>query len=368
MIDAELLIFGAGSHARKLARALRSTGRSILAFVTTQPSSYSHLDGIPVHSWETLPERLRGKRQVACGIFNRSDAYNKLATIMQANQFSRILWPWDYYPILCHQLGWCYWLDHQPKPLSAWQQDESYRELIFMLADEESKSIVNRILAFRQGEDLDFASYTSLESQYFNPITLTALPLNRPICFLDIGAYDGDTLQALCRQVKVAKAVLIEPDPQNFAQLKRRLDLLTHQYTELNPYALPVGAGDQYGFFSLAGEGEGVLVTTAEDISHSKHCSVTVVPLDDVIPADHFDFIKIDVEGSDLAALQGIQKLARRSHAILAISLYHRPHDIIEIPRAVMGLLRGLSYQYFIRQHMCNSFETVLYAVPSGGR
>ena len=85
---------------------------------------------------------------------------------------------------------------------------------------------------------------------------------------------------------------------------------------------------------------------------------------DDLFPWETVDFIKVDAEGADLDALLGITQLIRRSSPVLAISIYHRPNDITEIPIAISNILDGLDYSYFLRQHMFNSFDSVFYAVP----
>lgn len=368
MIDEKLLIFGAGSHARRLAASLCDRGNNVLGFVTTQQSPLQELEGLPVYDWDTVPDHLRGKCPVACGIFNRSDAYDQLAGIIQAHGFSRILWPWDYYPQLHHNLGWCYWLDPNPKTLSSWQEDPSYLKVASVLADSESRRILDRVLAFRTGGDLSFASYTSIDHQYFNPLSLSALPSDRSVSFLDIGAYDGDTLQELAQQVAVGQAVLVEPDPSNYTKLVRNLRRLTGLHPGLNAYALPLGAGNKFGILSLAGDGEASTMSMNGDKTQRASRIVTVVALDSMFPSECFDFIKIDVEGHDLQALLGMHDLLRRSHAVLAVSLYHRPQDIVHLPLAVMELIKELPYDYYIRQHMYNSFDTVLYAIPRGGK
>jgi len=364
MIDEKLLIFGAGSHARKLAGSLRIRGDNVLGFVTTHQSAYQELEGLPVYTWETIPYHLQGKCPIACGIFNRSHAYDQLAEIIRANGFSRVFWPWDYYPYLHHDLGWCYWLDPNPRSLSSWRQDSGYQKIVSNLFDSESRQTLDRVLAIRAGGDLAFASYTCPETQYFNQLSLGALNLERPVAFLDVGAYNGDTLESLIQRVAVAKAVLIEPDPANFTLLSQNLLRLARLHPGLNPYALPIGAGDVYSSLSLSGEGEATAVDISGDAGHRTTSFATISPLDSIMPSECFDFIKVDVEGYDLEALRGMRELLQRSHAVLAVSLYHRPLDVVNLPLSVIELLDGLPYQYFMRQHMHNSFDTVLYAIP----
>ena len=91
---------------------------------------------------------------------------------------------------------------------------------------------------------------------------------------------------------------------------------------------------------------------------------IHVVRGDDLFPFEKVDFIKIDAEGTDLDALLGMAGLIRRSSPVLAVSVYHQPRDIIDLPLAISVLLEGLSYRFYLRQHMYNSFDSVFYAAP----
>jgi len=368
MNNEKLLVFGAGKHGLRLALALQLNRHTVLGFVTTQQSTHQEVNGLPIYTWETIPHNLRGECTIAIGIFNRLNAYDELAAIINANGFNRIAWPWDYYPCLHQDLGWCYWLDSNPRTLSSWQQDPDYLKFASILADSESRRILDRILAFRVGEDLSYSSYVSPENQYFNPLSLDVLPTGEPIAFLDVGAYNGDTLEMLIKHVEVIKAVLIEPDPANYRLLTNKCLKLARLYPCLNSYALPIGAGDEFAYASFSGEGEAASANFGGDPDNASTHFPTIAPLDNIMPAERFDFIKVDVEGHDLAALKGMRKILQRSHAVIAVSLYHYPRDVVYLPLALMELLDGMTYNYYLRQHMNNSFDTVLYAVPGSKR
>ena len=72
------------------------------------------------------------------------------------------------------------------------------------------------------------------------------------------------------------------------------------------------------------------------------------------------DFIKMDIEGSELAALRGAESSMRRWRPKLAISLYHRPEDFFSIPIWISSL--GLGYRFFLDHYSIHQEETVLYA------
>ena len=73
------------------------------------------------------------------------------------------------------------------------------------------------------------------------------------------------------------------------------------------------------------------------------------------------DFIKMDIEGAELAALEGAQNCIREQHPKLIICVYHKPEDIIEIPAYILSLCPD--YKLYLRHYSLGHTETVLYAV-----
>lgn len=78
------------------------------------------------------------------------------------------------------------------------------------------------------------------------------------------------------------------------------------------------------------------------------------------VPAFHF--LKMDIEGSELAALKGAAASIRKFRPKLAISLYHKPNDIFEIPFFILENFRF--YEMYIGHYTIHNEETVLYCKP----
>ena len=73
------------------------------------------------------------------------------------------------------------------------------------------------------------------------------------------------------------------------------------------------------------------------------------------------DFVKLDIEGSELGALRGAESAIRRDRPKLAISLYHRPEDFFSIPTWIASL--NLGYKLYLDHYTIHQEETVLYAI-----
>lgn len=74
----------------------------------------------------------------------------------------------------------------------------------------------------------------------------------------------------------------------------------------------------------------------------------------------HLDMIKMDVEGSEIKALNGASQTVREFKPRLAISAYHKPEDLWEIPHKLKSL--NNNYKLFFGHHSPVQWESVFYA------
>ena len=74
------------------------------------------------------------------------------------------------------------------------------------------------------------------------------------------------------------------------------------------------------------------------------------------------DFIKLDVEGSELEVLKGAYKTIEKDRPQLAISIYHTIADFIEIPLYLKNTLEN--YTFHLGHYSYDLLETVIYAIP----
>ena len=84
------------------------------------------------------------------------------------------------------------------------------------------------------------------------------------------------------------------------------------------------------------------------------------VSLDEIVKDEKVSYIKMDVEGSELKALQGAKETIKNNKPKLAICIYHKPEDILDLLTYILELVP--EYKLSIRHYTSCMWETVLYA------
>ena len=144
---------------------------------------------------------------------------------------------------------------------------------------------------------------------------------------IDGGAHLGMfSLYAISKGAR--KVIAFEPDLTNFRLLAENtiIDLRILIYFR----ALWSVPGKMLNFRSIPTDSpsSGVVITGANAQAYSE----TIDNLVDKISIDQVDFIKLDVECSELQALKGAKNTILKYNPKLAIALYHQPNDYIDIP------------------------------------
>jgi FkbM family methyltransferase len=165
---------------------------------------------------------------------------------------------------------------------------------------------------------------------------------------LDVGANWGLFTARMARLVGPAGTVhAFEPDPANMTSLRAlrrwRKNIVLHQ----------VGLSDQRGSAELRVPldhglriGPQASLTMSRDRRSMPHVSVpiVVVPLDESLPSGTaVGFVKIDVEGHEMAVLRGGEAALRRTQPTLLVEIEQR-HQDTDI-RQTFDYLRGLGYE-----------------------
>ena len=151
--------------------------------------------------------------------------------------------------------------------------------------------------------------------------------------------------------------------PSNLEAFGRNVDLNLHLKERVRLVANPVWdlSGRKLPYIDW-GPGSRVI----DDIDRLCDGTAETATIDeslDRLGLARVDFIKMDVEGAELAALRGAEASIRKHRPKLAISVYHSLEDMETIPRYLAGL--DLGYRFCLDHHTIYGNETVLFGVPS---
>lgn len=233
-----------------------------------------------------------------------------------------------------------------------------FQWLYHKLADDFSKQTLARIVEGAITSDCDCYAEISNHSQYFPELILDNMADQE--IFVDAGAYTGDSITDFVAAVKNKYKLVygFEPDKNNFAKCKKECS-----DERIRLYQYGVGKEKSTLFFSNESGGtqtdEGAHFVKGKDNGALE--AIEVVSLDEVI-SDKVTYIKMDIEGMELDALKGAERLIRENRPKLAISVYHKMDDIIEIPKYIYKLDMG--YHLYLRHYWShNGTDTVLFAL-----
>jgi FkbM family methyltransferase len=347
-----VFVYGTGLFAQDIQELLLDKGFSIIGFIDHRQTEKSHLNGLPVYRPEQAAALKHSERTVVVlGIHNYQANIPTINANLKAAGFGRIVTSLDLYDLFGAELGIRYWLVNREYYFSRLEYLQAAYDL---LSDPASRSLFHSVTEFRLVGDASRLPEPDLFNQY-HPYDLS--DWRRPLRFVDCGAYNGDTLADFIKNgITVRSVAAFEPDLTNYARLAN--------FVLENRDALPAAILFPCGVYSSSRQlsfqtGQGM----ASNISNSGTTVIQCVALDDAIPTFAPDYIKMDIEGAEYAALQGARRLISGHTPLLAISLYHRPEHLWQLPLLVESLAPG-RYNFHMRSHALNDFELVLYAIP----
>lgn len=144
------------------------------------------------------------------------------------------------------------------------------------------------------------------------------------VLFLDIGSLAALYSIMVAKQGVAGRIIAFEPEPSNQAQL--RANLLLNGLLE-RVEVCTLAASDRIGtipFFVANDTNRGTSRMTATDMQMiDRQIEVEASPVDDVINvSDHLVVAKIDVEGSELTVLKGMQKIISLNRCLLQVESF----------------------------------------------
>jgi FkbM family methyltransferase len=175
-------------------------------------------------------------------------------------------------------------------------------------------------------------------------------------CVIDGGAFKGETAFWFLSK-GAGKVHAFEPDNINFQVLSKNV-MLNKVEGKIIP--IKTSLSDKNGMSRMKMIGSG----SSSSLGNGG-TEVECIILDSFMVKNSLssiDFIKLDVEGAETEVLRGATETIKRFRPKIAISVYHKPDDTVEIPTFLCNLLPEA--KFYLRHFSDNISETILFVNP----
>lgn len=239
--------------------------------------------------------------------------------------------------------------------------EKRIEQMLVLLEDEKSRDVWKSVMQCRAKGRPVPKSLWSDKDQYF-PREIIRFGPNE--VFVDGGAFIGDTIQHLLNFSKrrggsIKKIIAFEPDKENIRALNKNFG------KDSRVKVIGKGLSDDDKVLSFASDGPNGYFfsndTCEKETVQDKIVQIPCTSIDNCKDCEEATFVKMDIEGAEMDALIGGEKTIRRNHPKLAICIYHSLEDMVRIIEYIHDTYP--EYKLYVRQHMANEIETVLYAV-----
>jgi FkbM family methyltransferase len=240
-----------------------------------------------------------------------------------------------------------------------------------ILQDDISKQCYEELFKFFLKEDIVDFSVSDARKQYFDYEIYKKIENER---FVDCGAFIGDTLEIFLENNRniFDQYYAVEPDKRNAQKIREYVKDINK---EAKVKVIPCAVGnktEKVKFMSFGTSYSKLQATFCQgqrlnlmDGSNNVHSLVEdIIPiamLDEELKDQKITFLKMDIEGYEMKALEGAKTIIQTNKPILAICIYHKDSDLWEIPMFIKSI--SDEYNFYLRNYD-GMIEYVLYAIP----
>ncbi len=176
----------------------------------------------------------------------------------------------------------------------------------------------------------------------------------------DIGSFNGNNAIQFAKLVgDTGRVYTFEPSPRLFPVVSQNCAA----YPSITAVNLGVAEREKTVEFALQGSRTRPSVGNVEDPQDKAELKLTTI--DSFVRKEKIrqvNFMKFDIEGSEVDALRGAVNTLRNHRPTCMVAIYHRPSDIFRIPGLIDSY--GLWYSFKLRHYHWLPREMVLFAIP----
>ena len=315
-----IVLYGMGNGADKIINVLNSFGiefQGVFASDGFVRDKFFH--GHKISSYSALKEKLGDMIVLLCFGSERAEVIENVRRIAREQEL---------YAPEVPVIGTGLFCEEYLK-----QNKDRFEWVYSRLADHLSRKTFEDIINFKLSGKTDYLF--DCETDKNEPFE-NILKLSKKETFLDLGAYNGDTaLDFANRASDWAKIIAVEPDNKSF----KKLVLNTQNLENIICKNVAVSDFCGMGAFSMQGGRN----STAADSKTQIHFETVDSICENTVPT----YIKMDLEGEELKAINGAYNTILKHKPKMLISCYHRTEDFLTIPEAVFRIRDD--YKIYIR-------------------
>ena len=339
-----VILFGAGASAVEVEKILARFEIAIVAFCDNSPGKQGTLfRGSPILGPDDLMGFLDGETAIVISSVYQAEIATQLRELgIPAEAIFPFL-----SPMFAGHFG-----------ERAFDDAIGLEHLGVRLADDASRAYLEALISFRWAMDPRLLQRNPRLSGFYD-YDDAALGPHTGDHIVDVGAFNGDSAVAyLTRLSGAARVSALEPLPQNLAALQQTI--ATHAFGR-SIAAIPFGAGSVPSTAEIDSDSGEIDARATLRGKDGASVTIRIETIDRLFANDRVDFIKIDIEGHDPAALEGARMVLNRDRPGLAIAAYHAPEHLWQIPALIDAICPG--YRIFLGHHPAAAYECELFCV-----
>ncbi len=213
-----------------------------------------------------------------------------------------------------------------------------------LFADGESRAVYDEIIKYKLDGDISHFHIDTPKSD-----ALSSILSGNYSAYIDLGAYNGDTVKESASYFPTIKKITaLEPSPRIFKKLRANTENID---AEISLFQLAAWSKSGSASF-VDGAGRNSQIKNESRIqAHDSHVEgVELAAVDDICSYKNEKLlIKIDTEGSEAAALEGMKRIINENDCDFILSAYHRSEDIFSLPLKIKKMMPDS--KIYLRKH-----------------
>ena len=210
-----------------------------------------------------------------------------------------------------------------------------------LLADDRSREVFSATLNYKLSGKIKYLF--ACETQRVEDIRELLAPAQDEV-YLDLGAYNGDTIRELGELTdwRWREVVAVEPDRRNCRKLRVLAEELAERGLPVEVYEAGIWSEQGELGFSDSGGRQSTFIGAEKK-------TVPVTTIDALAAGREVSLIKMDVEGAELQALAGGRETLQKFAPKLFVAAYHYDVDLFRLPLLLQEIVP--QYKIYLRKH-----------------